>query len=168
MSETNVLSGREKLKQAVERDVSDGSMTGREKECWDKFNWIIARSEHYAEKTGISPDEILDAWENDRSYWYMNYYQEANQPEIKGDNVRVFNTVEELLEDIGEMKFRCPACNGISTNPYSCDSGELLEHDKVCDWKAYGLFGTLGKGANVFVKDKIRVETIFMPLSWED
>jgi hypothetical protein len=38
---------------------------------------------------------------------------------------------------------------------------------KTCDWKAYGLFGTLGKGISVFVKKEIRIETIFMPVSWE-
>lgn len=44
----------------------------------------------------------------------MNYYQEANQPEIKENNVRVFDTVEQMLEAIGMKEFRCSACDGIS------------------------------------------------------
>lgn len=176
--------GYEKLKSAVERDCNERNHCGcfnpngcdkpnarvGNKSCFhkycDTFKWAIDRAKHYSEKTGIPVEEILTAWENNRDYWYMNYYQDANQPEIKGDNVRVFNTVDELLESIGEKKFRCPACNGISTNPYACNSGEKVS-GKTCDWKVYGLLGDLGKGAYVFVKDRVKIENIFMPLSWE-
>lgn len=46
----------------------------------DKFKWVIDRAKHYAEKTGRPFDEILEIWEKNRTYWYMNYYHEANQP----------------------------------------------------------------------------------------
>ena len=49
----------------------------------DKFKWIIARAKHYEEKTGIPYLQIIESWESDRDYWYMNYYQDCNQPEIK-------------------------------------------------------------------------------------
>lgn len=48
----------------------------------DKFKWIIDRAKHYAEKTGLNWEDILDSWEEDCNYWYMNYYQEAKQPLI--------------------------------------------------------------------------------------
>jgi hypothetical protein len=133
-----------------------------------KLQWIIDRAEHYAEKTGLEAGAILNAWESGRRYWYMNYYQDCNQPLIQFDKVRVFETQDELLNSIGSPSFRCPACNGISTNPYECDSGQEMSKGKLCDWKVYGLFSDLGKGAYVFVKDKCAGERIFMPVAWED
>lgn len=133
----------------------------------DKFKWIIDRAKHYGEKLGVNWEDILDSWEESCNYWYMNYYQECNQPEIKGDKVKVFETVEDMLKSIGDKKFRCPACGGISKSPYNCDSGLEMEKGKVCDWKVYGLFGDLGKGVFVYCKDKLQGETIFMPIAWE-
>lgn len=139
----------------------------------DKFKWIIDRAKHYAEKTGLDWEDILDSWEEGCNYWYMNYYQDSNQPEIKGEDVKVFDTVEEMVSSIGERKFRCPCCGGVSTDPYECNSGFEVskatkkKSAKVCDWKSYGLFGDLGKGVYVYCKDKLKGETIFMPLEWE-
>lgn len=133
----------------------------------DKFKWITDRAEQYSIKTGISSEEILDSWENKRNYWYMNYYQESNQPEIQGENVRVFDTVKELLLSMELKDYRCPSCDGVSTNPYICNSGQIA-NGKVCNWNVHGLFGDLGKGANIFVKEKLSGETIFMPIAWEN
>lgn len=140
----------------------------------DKFKWIINRAKHYAEKTGLNWEDILDSWEEDCNYWYMNYYQDCNQPLIEGDKVRVFETVDGMLEAIGERKFRCPSCGGISTNPYECNSGIEVQKAtkrkkaKICDWKVYGLLGDLGNGTYVFCKDKMKGEKIFTPISWEN
>lgn len=131
-----------------------------------KLSWIISRANHYAEKTGLSPESILDAWEERRDYWYMNFYQDSQQPEIKGDKVRVFETVAEMLESIGKRGFRCPNCEGVSKSPYTCDTG-IIASGKPCDWKVYGLFGHLGKGVAVFVKEKLAGENLFMPIAWE-
>lgn len=182
--------GYEKLKIAVERDCNEKNSCGcfnpdgcnvlhqrkDGKSCFhdycNKFKWVIDRAKHYAEKTGLAWEDILDSWETDRDYWYINYYQDCNQPKIEGDSVRVFDTVEQMLESIGERKFRCPMCGGISTNPYRCDTGLNMVKDKrrkpeICDWCAGGLFGTLGKGVTVYCKDKLRAETFFMPVAWE-
>lgn len=132
-----------------------------------KFDWVIERAKHYSDKLGISINDILNAWVDGCNYSFMNYFQDANQPEIKGDKVKVFDTVEQMLQEIGESKFRCPSCNGISTNPYSCNSGEEMAKGKTCDWKVYGLFGDLGKGVYVYVKDQLKGESMFMPISWE-
>jgi hypothetical protein len=132
-----------------------------------KLQWIIDRAKHYAEKTGLEASDILNAWEAGRGYWYMNYYQDCNQPLIQGDKVRVFETQDDLLNALGIPEFRCPACNGISTNPYECNSGLEMPEGKLCDWKVYGLFTDLGKGIYIFVKDKCAGERIFMPVAWE-
>ncbi|RKJ35209.1 hypothetical protein D7X33_38520, partial [Butyricicoccus sp. 1XD8-22] len=69
--------GRESLKKAVQYDIDSKRTFDTEKGLWEKYDWIIKRAEHYAEKTGLHVDEILNAWEEDRDYWYQNYYQEA-------------------------------------------------------------------------------------------
>lgn len=149
--------GYKHLLAAVERDE------GRWPKGHDyrgKLAWAVARAQHYAEKTGLQATEILDAWEKGRDYWYMNYYQESNQPTIQGERVRVFDTVDGMLAAIGKPEFRCPKCNGVSSSPYECSV-------EPCDWKVYGLFRDLGKGVYVFVKEKVRGELLFMPLAWE-
>jgi hypothetical protein len=127
----------------------------------DKFAWVVERAKHYAEKTGLDAGAILDAWETGRSYWYINYYQDANQPMLDTERVKVFDTQDDLMIAIGEGGFRCPACGGVSKSPYECTTGT------GCDWKVYGLFADLGKGVFVFCKEKARGETIFTPVAWE-
>jgi hypothetical protein len=139
-------------------------------EYQEKFAWVLERANHYAEKTGISAADILDVWERDRNYWnywFLNYYQDCNQPRLDGDRVRIFDTQEELLQSVGKTGFRCPMCKGISKSPYECNSGQEMRKGKVCDWKVYGLFRDLGKGIFIFCKDKMAGNQIFMPIAWE-
>lgn len=132
-----------------------------------KFKWIIDRAKNYAEVSGKSVFEILKAFENRRNYWYMNFYQDCNQPEIKGDAVRTFDTYESFRKSVGEKGFRCPSCGGISSNPIACDSG-IEKAGNVCDWKSYGLLGTMGKGVYVFILEDLKVVEIFRPVAWEE
>lgn len=137
----------------------------------DKFKWIIERAKHYSEKTKVPYLEILKVWEKERTYSYMNYYQDANFP-LLDDNVKIFETKEEARKAIGK-KFRCSSCGGISTSPYQCNSGVIKTDIKdgkrrKCNWKVYGLFGTLGKGQNIFVKEGLVNQHIFMPITWEE
>ena len=80
--------GYESLMKKVKKDCIGGSncfnpngCDKNENKCFhrycDKFKWIIDRAKHYAEKTGLNWEEILDKWEESCDYWYMNYYQEA-------------------------------------------------------------------------------------------
>jgi hypothetical protein len=180
------LKGYDKLKASVEGDCNKHSSCGcfnpngcdvkgqrkDGKSCFhdycNKFKWVVDRAMHYAEKLGLDWEDVLIAWEANRSYWYMNYYQDSNQPEIKGDKVKVFETVADMLNSIGEKQFRCPSCGGITNSPYKCNSGLEMSKGKICNWNVGGLFGDLGKGIFVYCKDKLSGETIFMPLSWED
>ncbi|TEB04679.1 hypothetical protein Psch_03441 [Pelotomaculum schinkii] len=177
------LTGYEKLKAAVEKDCNEGSgcfnPNGCDnknykpggKDCFhkycDTFKWVIERAKHYAEKLGLNWEDVLNQWEADRRYWYMNYYHELNQPEIGSNYVRAFETVREMLQSVGDKGFRCPVCGGVSTDPYTCNSGMKLNNGMICDWKVYGLLGDLGKGVFVYCKDKLRGETIFTPIAWE-
>lgn len=133
----------------------------------DKFKWIIDRAKHYSHKTGVSIEKILDAWEENRTYWYMNYYQESAQPKINKKDVLIVESLEEFFKKVRDLGFRCPACSGISNNPYRCTSGNKLKDGKTCNWRVYGLLGHLGKGLYVFVKDRATGHTIFMPVALE-
>lgn len=155
--------GYRSLRLAVDKDLKEGSFHDYE----GKFNWVIGRCKHYSDATGVPAADILNAWESRRNYWYMSYYQEAEQPEIKGDRVRVFDTLEELKKELKGEKFQCPNCDGLSSNPYECDSGIKVSGDKACDWKVYGLFRSMGKGVYVFIKEKASGEEIFMPDKWK-
>lgn len=127
-------------------------------EYCNKFMWAVDRAKHYAEKTGVPYLDILNGWERDRDYWYMNYYQDCKQPEIKGDNVRIFDTLEDCRNSLQGKGFRCPSCGAETSNPCHC----------TCGWKSYGLFGCLGKGITVFVKKNMGMAEIFMPIAWEE
>lgn len=164
--------GYKRLLAAVEKDEAGDrrikSLKGRYFHDYrTKLQWIVDRAQHYAEKTGLEASAILDAWEKDRRYWYMNYYQDCNQPEIKAEKVRVFETPEEARASFAGAGFRCPRCNGVSKHPTTCDTGIEIEPHKPCDWKAWGLFGALGKGVAVFVKSEVRIYLVFMPVAWE-
>jgi len=140
-----------------------------ENEYSSKFKWIIDRAKHYSHVTGVPIVEILNAWENHRNCWYMNYYQDSQQPKLKkGSNIFIFDTVEEINKLV-DKGFRCPACGGISKHPNMCDAGTKVDFSKsgICDWKSFGLFGTLGKGAFIFVKEEARGMNVFMPVALE-
>lgn len=149
--------GYKSLLAAIEKDDRSGwSLAERMK----KLEFAVSRAQHYESKTGISASEILTAWEKRRRYWYMNYYQDAEQPLIDGERVRVFENAKDLMGQIGNEGFRCPSCGKVTMNPYECDQ-------EPCDWKVYGLFRDLGKGVYVFSKEDMRGELLFMPLAWE-
>lgn len=182
--------GYEKLKASVMKDCIDGCNCFDENGCnvknrsigtygnpeyrscfhdyCNKFKWVVDRAKEYATVTGLDWNDILDVWEEKRDYWYMNYYQDSNQPHLDKGNVYIFENVNEALKAFGETGFRCTACGGISSNPYECDCGEKDKIGKKCDWKSYGFFGCMGKGAYVFLKDKMLGQTIFMPVGWEN
>ena len=134
--------GYKKLLAAVERDEKEqpGGHDYRK-----KFQWALDRAKHDAEKLNMEAADILDAWEKSRDYWYMNYYQNCNQPEIAAGKVRVFEKAEDLRAAIGKNGFRCPKCGGVSSSPYECKA-KAPEGCKACAWKSYGLLGTLDRG----------------------
>jgi len=137
--------------------------------------FLRKRIPEYAQAFDLSEDEVMEAVEGRRSYCAVNYYQEATFPSLEG--VRVFENREALEAAIPPgTKFRCPACKGESTNPYTCNSGKVIERlgggKGVCDWKSFGLFHTMGKGLRFTIKDgfleKPMVDEIFLPVVFEN
>ena len=177
--------GYQSLKKTVIRDCMKGGGCFNTMGCkvdnvqcfhryCDTFKWIIDRAKHYSYMTNISVSHILNSWERDRSYSWNNYYQDANQPKIRKNKVHVVENREEI-KHLGSKGFRCPYCGGVSTDPFECDSGIIVKTIKMggpatrqCDWKSYGLFGTLSTGIYLFVKDIALGKNIFMPISLEE
>lgn len=154
--------GLQSLEQSVRRDCSDFSPTGCVAGCryCNKYKWTLERAEHYAAIMGMSKEEVIESWEESRSYWYMNYYQDANQPLLNGENVKVFKTPEELRASVQpELGFICPSCHEVSKMGRECH---------LCGWKAWGLLRTLGKGFDVFTMKPFRQSHIFRPIAWRD
>ena len=129
--------------------------------------FILARSKQWAEVIGMPYYEIIDKWLCMCNYSMINYFQNANQPELD-TKTHIFDTKDNFIESLKGQGFRCPACGGVSKSPCECDSGNLLpKSKKVCDWKSYGFFGCMGKGVFVFVKEDFKYATIFKPIAWE-
>lgn len=179
--------GIESLKEAVMRDCAEGENCFCENGCsrhdertkcthkyCDQYAWILKRAKEYAVAASLTVEEVVEAWEKDRDYWYMNYYQECEQPSLNGKmKVFVFENVDEFRKSAEGKGFRCPYCGGATTLPQKCDSGlkvELINGKKkkeTCNWSAGGLFRTLGKGAQIFLKDRAMTFEVFMPIAWE-
>ncbi|KAA6331591.1 hypothetical protein EZS27_019815 [termite gut metagenome] len=39
----------------------------------DKYKWVIERAEQYGKFTGKTKEEVIARWEEERTYWYMNF-----------------------------------------------------------------------------------------------
>jgi hypothetical protein len=113
-----------------------------------KYKWVIERANHYAEKTGKTVDEVMKIWETDRRYWYMNYYQECNQPLLNSESIINYEDwISELKSRFGEdskkWAFKCPNCGNVQTVQDFVDNG--LE-----EYKDYVYFNCIGR----YIKDK--------------
>lgn len=133
--------------------------------------FILERSKQWETVTKIPYYEIISRWLDNCSYSMINYFQETNQPALD-NKTKIFNTIDDFHNSVGEKGFRCPYCGGVSSHPYECNSGLMVKLSNKkgkhpCNWKAYGLFGTIGKGSFVFVKEGLNYSNIFMPIAWE-
>ena len=161
----------EKLISSIREDARQswsGNMGEKRADEVEKFVRELLKD--YSTTLGFSEDEILTKLEERRDYTTVNYYQRANFPLLK--DVNVYKTIEQLRSKFPSHKFVCPNCGGISTNPVTCNSGTLMDNGKPCDWKAWGLFRTLGKGHLFVVTDDFlanpTIHEIFMPLELQE
>lgn len=148
--------------------------------CWNGFSdkekyvaFVRNTVEHYAEVLGLSKLDILRSFETARDYSAPNYYQESTFPRLDTGAVLIVDNLDDFRRRFPSGQYRCPSCGGISTNAYACDSGQRVDGPKshVCNWKAYGLFGTMGKGLRVVLKshflERPVVTEIFNPVENE-
>lgn len=78
--------GYKSLKAAYIKDARNAAKQEhpmRKKEVFlELFNWVICRAKHYAHKLDVPIDHILNKWEKDRTYWWLNYYQPGKQSKL--------------------------------------------------------------------------------------
>lgn len=150
------MKGINKLKEAVLNDCKNGDNCFNDNGCdknkskcfhkyCDTYKWIIDRAMHYAKKLDIEYLEVLDQWEERRTYWYMNYYQEAQQPLLDSENIVMLNEWRSELkkrfgDDPKNWKFVCPACGHIQ----SC--GDFEDEGYQRENAYYNCIGRFKKG----------------------
>ena len=148
----------------------------RKSEWKEKLDWALARAQQYADRLGVDREKVLEAWENDRGYWYVNYYQESNQPSLEGKDVVVMAEWAAEGERLYgkerlDWKFKCPFCGHVQTarmfknagmNPHlaytNCASRYGLGGKKTCKWTIGGL---LRVGGRYVIDDKYCPRLIF-------
>lgn len=157
-----------KCRNLLYRYVKTGRLCNSDCEYCKHFKWVIDRAKYYEQVTGVSFQQVLQHWEEQRNYWWLNYYQDCNQPELT-DAVHIFDTVEDAKKSFGDKGFRCPYCHGISENPYECTAGTIVKNlngkKQPCNWKAYGLFRM--NLSPIFIKEGCINQEIFTPVAWE-
>ena len=142
----------------------------------EKLDWALARADQYADYLGIDRDTVLAAWEERRDYWYVNYYQEANQPDLANRHVLTLAEWEDegrrlYGNDKLDWKFRCPACGHIQTprefkaaghSPHAayvdCASRFGIGGRSTCKWTIGGL---LKVGGRYVIDDSYTPRLIF-------
>lgn len=131
----------------------------------------LSISNHYADYLGVPHEHILNRMEEMRinceriGNWSPNFYQRCHWPKLT--NIPMYDTKEDFFKVFPSKLYICPACGGESNDPYKCDTGLEINPGKICDWKAYGLFGCLGKSYTFIIKEEFRkdllIRTIFRP-----
>ena len=61
------------------------------------FNWVISRAKHYAYVHQKPIEVILNDWESKRSYWWLNYYQDCNQPKLHNNILKPRKRICKLV-----------------------------------------------------------------------
>ncbi len=117
----------------------------------DCLKFIEKRIPQYAKLMNMSNSLTLEVIANRRRVNYTNWFQNGYIPDLS--DVMVFETVQDFKNRFPSGQSICPACESISTDFSVCNSGKKIK-GKVCDWKVYGLFGDMGKGIRVIIKDK--------------
>ena len=123
---------------------------------------ISERVPQYAKVAGKTELEFLTLYAKSRRCNYTNWFQSSYLPDLS--DVIVFDTVEDFKNKFPSGKYTCPRCGGETTDYQQCNSGKVIDKKgKVCDWKVYGLFGDMGKGIRVIIKN--RIEDFPKPIS---
>ena len=140
--------GYTSLMEAYNHDINE---KWRSKEELDnKLQWVLSRADAYAALCGTTRDEVLKAWESRRDYWWLNFYQDCNQPDperMKGTPVMLYadwmnKGIRLYGPDMLDWSFKCPACGHIQTLREFKDAGVDEEHAFTCCASRFGLGGS--------------------------
>jgi len=75
----------------------------------DTLKWVMDRAKHYSERTGFTVEQTIEAWEENRTYWYLNYYQDCNQPLsglkfAKDSSVVINERIEKIELELSDLE----------------------------------------------------------------
>lgn len=59
----------------VEKDAKSTRSMRDKAEFLKLFREVIGRAKHYAHYTGKAVFEVLNEWEDERTYWWLNFYR---------------------------------------------------------------------------------------------
>lgn len=160
-----------KLEDLIEKFTNDSSWNSENRDGTHRFDkkikWIESMVKDYAEKLGMSTDEVVDLVEGKRDYSWPNYYQEANFPGVDSESLYgIWDTFDDFVEESQKRfeGFKCPKCGDISPSPQECI--HRIKKDGKCDWCSFGLFKS-GKG--VIIKENgLAAIPIFEPVAKKD
>lgn len=139
--------GYASLMEAYEHDLRE---KWRSKDELDrKLKWVLDRADAYASVCKSTREEVLKVWETKRNYWWLNYYQDCNQP----DPARMQGTPVILYADwlakgarlygpnMLDWRFKCPCCGHIQSLRDFKDAGVEEEKAITCCASRFGLGG---------------------------
>jgi len=129
------------------------------------IKFISERIPQYSNIIGKSDLEFLTTYAKARRVNYTNWFNDSYLPDLS--NVIILDTIQSFRDKFPSGKYICPCCDGETTDYQECNSGIEVDGRK-CNWKVYGLFGDLGKGVRVIIKDKMdefpRPVAMFKPI----
>lgn len=92
--------GYKSLKAAYTHDVTEAAKRRhpmrKKAEFLKLFTWVIGRAKHYAHHTGKPIEEILNDWEEQRDYWWLNFYQDCRQPKLHSNSKKPLSLKGEM------------------------------------------------------------------------
>ena len=80
--------GYKSLKAAYIYDLNRKCCSRSKSKYLEHFNWAIGRAKHYAYHKNISIEAVLNEWEEQRDYWWLNFYQNGNQPKFHSNSLK--------------------------------------------------------------------------------
>lgn len=163
---SEIKKGIASLQAAFEHDLEKHWRS--EEELKHHLKWVLDRADMYAKACKTDREAVLAAWEANRDYWWLNYYQECKQPDVSGRDVFTINDWKfighvKYGDDLLDWKFKCPACGNVQTmrqfkeagvDPnlayLNCASRHNLGGKKECKWTIGGLL----KVGGIYVIDE--------------
>lgn len=133
---------------------------------------LECQSEQYANALLISPCEVVQSLELQRSIAPHLFYTEINIPDING--CYLFHTRSEFLNCINSGKFICFKCGSTGKSPYLCNAvvkSELHPGGRICGCKSGNGIYASERDTRIVIRSEflstLIVHQMFMPAGFK-